>query len=342
MPRALTATLLLFAGFAATEIRADTLTLSDGSILNGQILSIEGGKIVLNTAFSGEITVEQAQVVNVVTMEPVFVQSGATTIFGKVTTSADGLRVTSDTSTLNTTVSAVDAVWREGDQSPEARALARNWSYNASFGLSGNSGNTDRFSVLGTFSATLTGPDDRLTFYGSYDRSETDGVKSSDELKGGVDYSRLISKKWGWYVRTELETDEAEDLDLRVTAAGGANYLWQDTENWDLELRGGLAYRHESFNDGTVNELPGLDLVLINTYVFTGVGTMKNILTYNPAFEDFGNYRAYHISTFEMPIGTGDKWKLRLGFSNDYNSRPVDDRKKMDTTYFTQFLLSWE
>jgi len=340
--RTLAVALCIPAGFVATRTLADTLTLSDGSVLHGQIERIEGGEIVLSTAYAGEITVKQAQVVDIVTIEPVYVQSEETTIFGKVSGSTDGLRVTTDTSTLNTEVSRVEAVWRAGDQSPEAKALARNWSYDASFGLSGKDGNTDRFAILASLTATLRGPDDKLTFYGRYDRSDDNGVTSSNEIKGGVDYSRLVSKRWGWYARTELESDDAENLDLRATAAGGAEFVWKDTENWDLLLRGGLGYRYESFFDGTVNDLPSLDLVLINTYVFTGVGTLKNIVTYNPAFEDFGNYRFFQESTFEVPIGTGNKWKLRLGISNDYNSRPVGGLKKMDTTYFTQFLLSWD
>jgi hypothetical protein len=340
--RALAACLCLLAGFSATRAYADTLTLSDGSILNGQIVRIEGGDIILSTAYAGEITVKQAQVVEIATADPVFVQSGDTTIFGTVSTSTDGLVVTTDNASLDTDVTAVSAVWREGDQSPEAKALARKWFYNANFGLTGSSGNTDRFAILAQGRATLQGPDDRLTFYLSYDNSETDGVRSSDELKGGVDYSRLISKKWGWYVRTELESDEAEALDLRVTAGGGAKYVWQDTENWDLELRGGLGYRYESYYDGRVNDVPGLDFVLINSYTFAGIGTMKNVVTYNPAFEDFGNYRAFQETTFELPLGTGDQWRLRLGFSNDYNSRPAAGREKMDMTYFTQFMLAWE
>ncbi len=143
--RALAACLCLLAGFSATRAYADTLTLSDGSILNGQIVRIEGGDIILSTAYAGEITVKQAQVVEIATADPVFVQSGDTTIFGTVSTSTDGLVVTTDNASLDTDVTAVSAVWREGDQSPEAKALARKWFYNANFGLTGSSGNTDRF-----------------------------------------------------------------------------------------------------------------------------------------------------------------------------------------------------
>ena len=333
--------LLLLAGLLPTAVHADTLTLADGSILNGQIDRISGGEITLNTAFAGIITVKQAQVVEIATSEPVYVQTGPTTVFGTVSSSIDGLRVTANRAELSTEVAAIEAVWRTGDQSPQEKAMARNWSYHAALGLSGRTGNTERFAALANFQATLTGPDDKLTFYGSYDRSEDEETLTANEIKGGVDYTRNISPVLNWYARMELETDDAENLDLRSTAAAGVGYIAKDTDNWDMQFRGGLAYRYESFKDGSTNDVPGLELAFINTYVFTGIGTMRNTITYNPAFEDFGNFRVFHESTLEVPIGTGNKWNLQLGLSNDYSSRPNAGLEKMDTTYFTRFLLEW-
>lgn len=340
--RVYAAILCLAAGLAANQAQADTLTLSDGSVLNGQIIRIGGGEITLSTAYAGEITVKQAQVTEIITTEPVYVQSGPSTVFGTVNTTTDGVKVQTDGTELTTQVAEVENVWRAGEMSPQEKALARTWDYSVNFGLAGSSGNTDRFAVLGQGRATMRGPDDRLSFYGSYDRSETDGDLTANEIKGGVDYSRRISSQLGWYVRGELERDDAENLDLRSTAAGGATYMWQNTEAWQLEVRGGLAYRYESFNDGTTNDVPGLDFVLLNTYTFEKAGRFKTVITYNPAFEDFGNFRFFHETVYDIPIGTGDKWKLQVGLANDYTSRPNGDLKKMDTTYFTRFLLEWK
>jgi hypothetical protein len=33
---------------------------------------------------------------------------------------------------------------------------------------------------------------------------------------------------------------------------------------------------------------------------------------------------------------------VRLGISNDYNSQPRPGKEKLDTTYYTKFLLSWK
>ena len=68
---------------------------------------------------------------------------------------------------------------------------------------------------------------------------------------------------------------------------------------------------------------------------------MVNRLSFVPGFNDFSNYRANHESFFEIPLAMNG-WKLRLGVSNDYNSMPGDSVKKLDTTYFTRFVLNWE
>ena len=132
-------------------------------------------------------------------------------------------------------------------------------------GLSGKSGNIDRFATLASFNATHDGPDDKLTFYASYDRSEVQETLTSNEIKGGVDYSHSISSILNWYALMELETDDGENLDLRATAGGGVGYVWKDTDNWHLEARGGLACLYESFKDCTTNDVPGLDFSFLNT-----------------------------------------------------------------------------
>ena len=71
---------------------------------------------------------------------------------------------------------------------------------------------------------------------------------------------------------------------------------------------------------------------------------MTNSLTYVPKFEDFGDYRLKQDSAVELPLGLSDFWKLRLGVSNAYKSFiPVDSElEKLDTTYYTRLILSWE
>ena len=67
---------------------------------------------------------------------------------------------------------------------------------------------------------------------------------------------------------------------------------------------------------------------------------MQNDLTYVPAVDDFSNYRVVHDSGIEIPIGSSENWKLRLGILNEYQSEtPADE--KLDTSYYTRMIYSW-
>ena len=65
-----------------------------------------------------------------------------------------------------------------------------------------------------------------------------------------------------------------------------------------------------------------------------------NRLSFVPSFNDFANFRLTHESFYERPF-ISPTWKLRLGVSNDYNSKPGKGVDKMDTAYFTRLVLNW-
>ncbi len=67
----------------------------------------------------------------------------------------------------------------------------------------------------------------------------------------------------------------------------------------------------------------------------------RNELTYSPNISEFEDYRILHDSALEMPMGTGDYWKLRMGVRNDYDSRPAV-AKGLETSYYTRLILNWQ
>jgi putative salt-induced outer membrane protein YdiY len=335
---------------SATTAFADTITTKDGSVIKGKILSSSEGVIQIETDFAGIVSISQDQVVHFTSDQPIFVQlEDGNTLLGTVTPAEDGLNIDASNGDFQTETSAVISIWQKGDESPIEKkqrealaALDRKWAYEAAVDISGSDGNTDRSNFGIAFKATRTGLDDTLKFYTSIDKAKDSGVTTADEIKGGIDYSHLISEHNSWYARVELETDKIETIDLRTTAAFGLGRNLIKTEVQTLEVRGGLAYRHEAYDSGANVDSPGLDFGLNHTYVLTDWGNLVNSLTYNPSFDDFGNYRVTHESSFEMPISAGEMWKMRIGLAHDYSSMPAFGREKLDTTYFIRLILDWE
>lgn len=335
----------------ATTAIADRIELNDGSVINGKIVSAESGKFVVETSFAGGLVIDQAQIKSFTTDEAVNVGLAAgSAVLGKVQTDGAGIQVVAADGRMSADTGHVVAVWRQGDDSPSVRAakaaadkLKRRWSYEASAAITGRTGGSEKFAGSLGLKATLQNPDDKLIFAATVNRAQENGNETANDWKAGVDYSSAFADgNTVWYVRTELSKDRIKAIDLRSNSAFGLGRKLVKTDRQDTEIRLGLGYVYETYTTGAPDfESAGLDVALLNTVTF-GWAKMNNSVTWTPSFEDFANYRLIHETSLDLPIKTGEFWKLRLGVSNDYQSQPAGGIEKLDTTYFTALILNWQ
>ncbi len=334
---------VLIASALAASANADVVETKNGARIVGKVVRISEGAISVDTDYAGMLAVKQSEVLSVTTDTPVAVRlASGTRIDGKVTGSPDGsLRIVGDDGTITTTVEKVAASWKAGGKDPEIAALERHWAYEAAVDVAGKNGNKDQLGTAASLRAILKTQRDTLQFYTAYDRQETDGLKSADQFKAGVDYQNNFRGRTSWYVRDEGGFDRIKDIELYNVAAVGFGYDVIKEPKHVLTTRAGLSYRYEGYKNPTTTDVKsaGLDFGLAHELTF-GNSKLVNRLSYVPAFDDFGNYRANHESFYEIPL-TAPSWKLRLGVSNDYNSQPGVGVEKMDTAYFTRFVLNW-
>lgn len=344
--RLLLSGLALGAGLStSSSLLADSVGTTDGSIIQGKVLRASGGVVEIQTAFAGVLKIQQSDIATLSTDSPVFLRyKGGNTIQGAVSTAAGReVRVAGPGAWGTGPVDNVEAVWIDPADSPEAKAAAaakRAWAFEASVDVMGAQGNTDSLATAVGFSATLAGPEDKLAFYASYTRAELDGETSADNAKGGVDYSAYFTERASWYVREEIGTDKIKDLDFYSNSAAGLGYAVIKKPNQELTFRAGLAYRYEAYAEDDDVSTPALDLGLSHTYS-TEKWRLVNKLVFLPSLEDFNNYRIQHDSAIELPLAAA-RWKIRIGIANDYVSEPQPGKEKLDTTYYTRFVLSWK
>lgn len=332
------------------DAAADRIELTDGSVINGKILSAEGGKFRVETGFAGTIEIAQAQIRSFTTDEAVHVGLAAgSTILGKVEATTAGIQVVAADGRMTASTGNVAAVWLPGADSPAVRdakaaaeKLKRRWSYEASAAISGRTGGSEKFAGALGFKATLQNPDDKLVFAGAINRAQENGNETANDWKAGVDYSAAFAgRKTVWYVRTDLTKDKIKAIDLRSNSAFGLGRKLVKNDRQDTEVRLGLGYVYETYTTGAADfESAGLDVAFLNSIAF-GWAKMSNSVTWTPSFEDFANFRLVHESSFDLPIKTGEFWKLRMGVNNDYQSQPAGGIEKLDTTYFTALILNW-
>ena len=334
------ASLALIALVASARLSADVVETKNGARIIGKVAKIDAGSVVVDTDFAGTVTIKQSEVTSIVTDAPISVRlESGTRIEGRISAGANGsVQVAGTDGTINTTIDKVAASWPAGARDPDLAA----WAYEASVDVAGKTGNKEQLGTAGAFRATMKTPKDTLQFYSAYNREVSEGVKSADQFKAGVDYQNNFSGKVSWYVRDEGGFDRVKDIQLYNVAGAGFGYDFLKKPKHLLTGRAGLSYRYEAYYNPATTKISsaGLDFGLNHEWELTN-SKIVNRLSYVPSFDDFSNYHFTHESFYEIPL-TDPSWKLRLGVSNDYNSKPGVGIERLDTSYFTRLVLNWK
>lgn len=339
---AVAALIIATLAIVALPVRADTVTLKDGSVIHGKNLHVAGGIITISTEFAGDLSIKQDQVIAFETDQPVFVKTkNNSAVLGKVEQKDSGLVVSSPSGTYLTSVGDIKLSWCEGAEDPDLVALRRHWMIEFTTDIAGKSGNSTGFAGAVGAVATLKTPTDALKFYGSANHVVTNGATLEDAYKGGVEYNAFFSPVWSWYVSSELMQDNVKDISLRASALGGIGINALRSHKEDLQFRAGLSYRYETYN--TVPASPnysaaGISLGLVHRLDLAPWAVMNNMLSYVPSFKDTSNFIFDHDSNLTMPFGSSKVWSLRVGLTNEYTSKPVDSTKRLDSTYYLRFV----
>lgn len=333
--------LLCCALLLGLRLTADTVDTKGGAHLVGKITKIDAGTLTLDTDYAGSIAIKQSEVVSFSTDRPVAVRLESGTRFdGQISGSTGGaLQIAGPDGTVTTTVGKVAASWTAGKIDP---ATDRHWTYEAAVDVSGKTGNKEQLGTAGEARAVLKTAQDTLQFYSAYDRQISDHQRSADQFKLGTDYQNNFSGRYSWYVRDEGGFDRVKDIDLYNVAGGGLGRDFIKAPNRTLTGRLGLSFRYESYKNPATPRVKSLGLdVAINNEMDFGTSKLVNRLSYVPSFDDFSNYRFTHESFFQIPLAS-TAWKLRIGVSNDYTSKPGTGFERLDTSYFTRLVLNWQ
>jgi hypothetical protein len=334
---------LALAAVVGSQAFADVVETKNGARIVGQIVTISDGTIALKTDYAGELAIKQSEVASISTDSPISVRlKSGTVLQGTVASSGGAVKISGADGELTTSVDKVAATWAAGGEDPQTTALRRHWTYEAAADITGKTGNKEQLGTTVSARATLKTPQDTLQFYTAYDRQVSDGAKSADQFKAGVDYSNNFSGKKSWYVRDEGGFDRVKDINLYNIAAFGVGYDVIKEPLHLLTLRTGLSYRYEGYYNPAAEDVSsaGLDLGLNHEWTFAN-SKLVNRVSFVPTFEDFSNYKLTHESFYEIPL-IAPNWKLRLGISNDYTSKVGPGIERLDTSYFTRFVLTWE
>lgn len=336
---------------------ADTVETSDGSVLMGKIQSVSDGKLVLQTEFAGKLEIPLTQVTHFETEDEVIVRMlDGDTLTARVepAETEDTIRIEGSQARIEAYPTDIQSIWMPGERDPAvvaaeeaAKAQQRHWEMEIGADIRGKRGNSQRSSIAGAVEAKLVGPRDELLLYGSYETARDDGELSANETIAGVEFTSYFSGKWGWFLRSELEQDEFENIQYRSTTSGGLSYRIVNDNLMQWTTRAGFGYRFESFDQvdpGDEGSVQGASLNWGSRFEwqFAEWGRLKTNATALAPADNFNDIRITLDTGLEFPLARSDLWKLQVGFRNDYDNEPDGNLRKLDTTYYTRLIMSFD
>tara|TARA_Y100000588_G_scaffold376656_1_gene454720 strand:- start:1735 stop:2745 length:1011 start_codon:yes stop_codon:yes gene_type:complete len=322
----------------SSSVIADVLKISDGSRLYGKITKVEDGTISLKTTYAGTIKVKQSEVLSFETEDPVLANlKGGKILTGAVESKGDKVRIGEENSLGLVNLSQILSLKPDPGKEPK-----KDWIFSAGFDLLGKQGNTEEMSLGANALIARKGPKDELKFTAEFEDREKNSEKTADRIAGGASYEYFFKDSLGWYLRSELESDEITSVNLRSTTGAGASYRLLNRDRQTLVVRSGLGYRFIDYETMKEDESSlTLDLGLTHNYKFNDMVSIASQLSYVPGIGSSENNRFVHDSTLVFPIGNGERWSLKLGIKNEYETEPAVP-EKLDTTYYSKMSFSWK
>jgi putative salt-induced outer membrane protein YdiY len=233
----------LLAGFPAM---ADELIMKDGSRLKGKIMKEDGGIVDFETSYAGTIKVKWTEISELIADEPITVL-----LKNKETRAATNAKITeagvvlADESGTTETIppEEIDYVnpepWRVGK--------GMKWSGKINVDLNYERGNSDKDEYHGDWATTFRWRDDRLKFYGDYEREKSNDVLTDDNWRVNGRYDHFVTEKFFYGGALALEHDRPADLQRRTIVGPIMGYEFYEGTAMNLDVAGGPMYVNEEF-----------------------------------------------------------------------------------------------
>ncbi len=208
------------------------------------------------------------------------------------------------------------------------------WRRRLDLGLNGSEGNSSSLSFRVGAGLERIAPDLETRVSGLYTRASDSGTVSQSraELNARNDWLSETSP-WGFFLQGRAEFDEFQDWDWRTSAVLGPSYQLIKNDRTSLRLRAGagLAREFGSDRNSLIPEaLAGFDL----THALTDRQRLFLSTELLPSLDNLGDYRASNKLGYEMDITEDSQATIRLGVDHRYDSNAPSDRDSNDIDFF--------
>ena len=332
---------------------ADLVLLQNGDRYSGDVLRSDTKSLVLKTEFAGTVTINWDAISSITAAQPLTLSlKDGQTVVGTVTTSGDRfVVVTKETGEVTAPRASVLAVRNADEQKAYEAQIERFrnpslldlWSGFVDTGFAASAGNSRTSAFNLAVNAARSTSRDKISIYATSIRASnsTTGVKirTANASRGGARYELNVTPKLFAFGFTDIESDEFQNLDLRVAPGGGFGYHMYKNEKNFFDLFGGASYNREFFFnnvDRSAGEvLFGNELGFQFNETF---GVTEKFVIF-PNLSNAGELRINFDASAVTRVAKWLSWQLTV--SDRYLSLPVAGAKKNDTLFTTGVRLTF-
>ncbi len=301
---------------AATSARTDTVVLTNGDRLTGEIQKLADGKLSLKTGYAGDVHIDWKVVDQLTTDGAVEVEThSGKRYMGTIQSSPEGWEITSGDVTRTVTaplVVGLSAVSEDGGPSFWERLEG-----NVDIGYNLTRGNSRLTQSSVGLGGAYRKPGYKVQARASSIFSRQNAAAATSRQSANLRYDKFLGPRLLAFAVGGLERNDRKRLNLRSAAGGGVGWKLQNTQNSELSVLGGLTYTNEQFHADAAGIAPGDSFgegllgLEWNTTPFDSVHFTTSV-SLRPSLAGAGRYRIEYDSSVRIPLINRLTWSLSL------------------------------
>ncbi len=170
--------------------------------------------------------------------------------------------------------------------------------------------------------------------------SEQDDVEPTKRNEGGLSFQYFLPADWFALVSYSFLQNDEQKLQLRsITQLGGGNYIVRNNHMY-FSASAGAAWNNENYTDPTIpsrNSAEGFAGFELNMFNMGDLGMLTSLYIF-PSFTESGRVRSdfKFDLTYDLPLDI----YFKIGYTLNYDNKPVEGASETD--YVFQTTVGWE
>jgi putative salt-induced outer membrane protein YdiY len=316
----------------------DTLVVSNGDVLVGEIKSLEHGVLIIETEYSdSDFQIEWDDVTEFYSKRNFIITlSEGKRYYGKINSDPSKNReVVIIEAEIEYSTNLNDVVYLDAVKKDFLSRLSILLDLGFSFTKANNFRQFSSRTNLGYLTEDWSTD---LTFDAV--RSAQDDVDETKRTDARVGFRFFLPDDWFLFASADFLQNDEQKLKLRTTPSAGIGNYFIHSNSLYFGGAVGTAWTNEEYNDSaqthrsSAEGVAGLELNLFN---MGDLSLLTNFSVY-PSFTESGRVRADF--KFDLKYDLPLDFYIRLGYTLNYDNKPVEDAAESD--YVLQTSFGWE